>query len=59
MTLVCGPPEGDLLDIVGNINSAEWKFENINISPGRRTFTTRSNTSILTVNNVNPFDAGK
>ncbi|XP_023808528.1 serine-rich adhesin for platelets-like isoform X3 [Oryzias latipes] len=58
MTLVCGPPEGDLLDIVGNINSAEWKFENINISPGRRTFTTRSNTSILTVNNVNPFDAG-
>ncbi|XP_078798823.1 uncharacterized protein LOC144981324 isoform X2 [Oryzias latipes] len=41
-----------------NINSAEWKFENINISPGRRTFTTRSNTSILTVNNVNPFDAG-
>uniref|UniRef100_A0A3B3HSV9 Adhesion G protein-coupled receptor F5 n=1 Tax=Oryzias latipes TaxID=8090 RepID=A0A3B3HSV9_ORYLA len=58
MTLVCGPPEGDLLDIVGNINSAEWKFENINISPGRRTFTTRSNTSILTVNNVNPFDTG-
>uniref|UniRef100_A0A3P9H2V5 Adhesion G protein-coupled receptor F5 n=1 Tax=Oryzias latipes TaxID=8090 RepID=A0A3P9H2V5_ORYLA len=58
MTLLCGPPEGDLLEIVGNINSAEWKFENINISPGRRTFTTRSNTSILTVNNVNPFDAG-
>ncbi|RVE55895.1 hypothetical protein OJAV_G00230710 [Oryzias javanicus] len=59
MKLQCGPPDGDLLAIVGNVESAQWKVGNVNILSGtRQTFTTVSNTSILTVKNLIQKDAG-
>lgn len=60
MKLQCGPPDGDLLAIVGNIKSAQWKADGIKILSGtRQTFTIVSNTSVLTVNNLINKDAGK
>ncbi|XP_036066464.1 mucin-3A isoform X13 [Oryzias melastigma] len=59
MELQCGPPDGDLLAIVGNIKSAQWKADGIKILSGtRQTFTIVSNTSVLTVNNLINKDAG-